>query len=165
MTEFTVVVSPSFDKRGHRRHDRFDVRVRGHHEIICEATRQPLLDAGRELKRRGADSGATLCMVHASAPDIVTLRAPIGVAAQYDVMGEKFVRRKPLVGPMPGSVIENDASSAPRMLRRTKANAGGPHRGSTTASATPAPTSSPASFTSRPPSSSTAVTSTSSIKK
>src|SRR6266851_6083927 len=92
MTEITIAVSPAFDHRGKRRHDRFDARLQSGDEVMCEATRQPLLDASRELLRRGADPTATICMVHASAPAVVTMWAPIGVAAQYDVMGEKFVR-------------------------------------------------------------------------
>jgi hypothetical protein len=100
MTEITIVVSPAFNNRGKRRHDRFDARLQSSDEVICEATRQPLLDASRELLRRGADPNATICKVHASAPAVVTMRARIGVAAQYDVMGEKFVRRKPAAGPM-----------------------------------------------------------------
>jgi hypothetical protein len=110
MTEITIVVSPAFDRRGKRSHDRFDARLQGGDEIICESTRQPLLNASRELLRRGADPNATICKVHASAPAVVTMRAWIGVAAQYDVMGEKFVRRKPAAGPMPGSKIENARS-------------------------------------------------------
>ena len=98
MTEITIVVSPAFNNRGKRRHDRFDVRLQGSDEVICEATRQPLLDASRELRRRGADPNATICKVRASEPAVVTMRARIGVAAQYDVMGEKFVRRKPAAG-------------------------------------------------------------------
>jgi hypothetical protein len=113
MTEITIVVSPAFDRRGKRRHDRFDARLQGGDEIICESTRQPLLDASRELLRRGADPNATICKVHASAPAVVTMRARIGVAAQYDVMGEKFVRRKPAAEPMPGSKVENARSTAP----------------------------------------------------
>ena len=107
MTGITIVVSPAFDRRGKRRHGRFDVRLQGGVEIICEATQQPLLDASRALLLRGADPATVICKVRDDAPTIVTMRAPIGVAAQYDVMGEKFVRRKPAVGPMPGSRIEN----------------------------------------------------------
>ena len=113
ITEITIVVSPAFDHRGKRRHDRFDARLQGGEEVICEATRQPLLDASRELLRRGADPTATICMVHASAPAVVTMRAPIGVAARFDVMGEKFVRRKPAAGPMAGSGIGNALSPVP----------------------------------------------------
>ena len=113
MTEITIVVSPAFDHRGKRRHDRFDARLQGGKEILCGATRQPLLDASRELLRRGADPTATICMVHASAPAVVTMRAPIGVAAQFNVMGEKFVRRKPAAGPMAGSGIENAPPAVP----------------------------------------------------
>jgi hypothetical protein len=112
MTEITIVVSPAFDNRGKRRHDRFDVRLQGSDEVICEATRQPLLDASRELLRRGADPNATICKVRASEPAVVTMRARIGVAAQYDVMGEKFVRRKPAAGPMAGPAIGDVLSAA-----------------------------------------------------
>jgi hypothetical protein len=112
MTEITIVVSPAFDHRGKRRHDRFDARLQGGDEV-CEATRQPLLDASRELLRRGADPTAAILMVHASAPAVVTMRAPIGVAAQFDVMGEKFVRRKPAAGPMAGSRIGDAPSAVP----------------------------------------------------
>jgi hypothetical protein len=113
VTEITIVVSPAFDHRGKRRHDRFDARLQGRDEVICKATRQPVLDASRELLRRGVDPIGTICMVHASVPAVVTMRAPIGVAAQYDVMGEKFVRRKPAAGPMAGSGIGNALSAVP----------------------------------------------------
>jgi len=102
MTEIVIVTTPSFDQHGKRRHGRFDARLQGGDEIICEATQQPMLDASRVLLRRGADPTTTICKVRADAPTIVTMRAPIGVAAQYDVMGSAFVRRKPAAGPMPG---------------------------------------------------------------
>jgi hypothetical protein len=114
MTEITIVVSPAFDNRGKRRHDRFDARLQSSDELICEATRQPLLDASRELLRRGADPNATICKVRASEPAVVTMRARIGVAAQYDVMGEMFVRRKPAAGPMAGPGIGDALSAALR---------------------------------------------------
>jgi hypothetical protein len=114
MTEIVIVTTPSFDGQGKRRHGRFDVRLQGGDEVICEATQQPLLDASRVLLQRGADPTATICRVRADASTIVTMRAPIGVAAEYDVMGEKFVRRKkPATGPMPGSEIENPVSAGP----------------------------------------------------
>jgi hypothetical protein len=116
MTEITIIVTPAFDHRGKRRHDRFDARLQGGDEIICEATRQPLLDASRLLLSRGADRTAAICMVYASAPAVVTMRATIGVAAQYAVMGEKLVRRKPAVGPMAGSGIGNALSAVPAGL-------------------------------------------------
>ena len=100
MTEITIVVLPALDRRGKRRHGRFDVHLHGNDEVICEATQQPLLDASRVLLRRGVDPTTTVCKVRADKPTIVTMRAAIGVAAQYDVMGEKFVRRKPAAGPM-----------------------------------------------------------------
>jgi hypothetical protein len=111
MTEIVIVTTPSFDRHGKRRHGRFDVRLQGNDEVICGATQQPMLDASRVLLRRGVDPTTTICKVRVDAPTIVTMRAPIGVAAQYDVMGEKFVRRKPAAGPMPGSEIENLVSA------------------------------------------------------
>ena len=113
MTELTIIVAPAFDRCGKRRHGRFDVRLQGVDEIICEATQQPMLDASRVLMRRGVDPSTTICKVRADALTIVTMRAPVGVAAQYDVMGEKFVRRKRIVGPMPASGIENPLSTGP----------------------------------------------------
>ena len=113
MKEFMIVASPAFDRRGKRRPGRFDVHLQGGDEVICEATQQPLLDASRMMLQRGADPAATICKVRSHAPTIVAMRALIGVAAQYDIMGEKFVRRKPAAGPMPGSGIENPVSAGP----------------------------------------------------
>jgi hypothetical protein len=129
MTEITIVVSPAFDNRGKRRHGRFDVCLQGCDEVICEATRQPLLDASRELRRRGADPNATICKVHANEPAVVTMRAPIGLAAQYDVMGEKLVRRKPTAEPMAGSRIGDTQSAAPARPRNAKPSCRAPHGG------------------------------------
>jgi hypothetical protein len=109
----TIVVSPSFDRRGKCRHGRSDVRLQDGDEVICKATRQPLLDASRVLLRRGVDPSTTICKVRVDAPTIVTMRATIGIAAQYDVMAEKFVRRKPGARPLPGSEIEIAVSAAP----------------------------------------------------
>jgi hypothetical protein len=72
-----------------------------------------MIDASRVLLRRGVDPTTTICKVRVDAPTIVTMSAQISVAAQYDVMGEKFVRRKQTAGPMPGSEIENALSAAP----------------------------------------------------
>ena len=110
MAEIVIVITPSFDARSKRRNGRFDARLKGFEEIICKATHQPLLDASRVLLRKGVDLLTVICMVRSDAPTIVTMRAPIGVAAQYDVMGEKFVRRKPNARPMPASRIENPVS-------------------------------------------------------
>jgi hypothetical protein len=129
MTEITIVVSPAVDNRGKRRHGRFDTRLQGCDEVICEATRQPLLDASRELLRRGTDPNSTICKVHASAPSVVTMRARIGLAAQYDVMGEKFVRRKPTAEPMAGSRIGDAQSAAPEGPRNAKPSRRAPHSG------------------------------------
>jgi hypothetical protein len=113
MSDIFIVVATAFDPRGKRQHDRFDAHLRDTGELICSTTRQPLLDASRELLRRGVDSMATIRKVHASEPAVVRMRAPVGVAAQYDVMGEKFVRRKPAAGPMAGSRIGEAQSAAP----------------------------------------------------
>ena len=137
MTEITIVVSPAFDHRGKRRHDLFDARLQGGEAVICEATRQPLLDASRELLRRGADPTATICMVHASAPAVVTMRAPIGVAAQFNVMGEKFVRRKPAAGPMAGSGIGNALSAIPAGPSDTNPSLRASHSGPSETAASP----------------------------
>ena len=141
MTDITIIVSPAFDRRGKRRHGRFDVRLQGGVEIICEATQQPLLDASRALLLKGADPTTVICKVRDDAPTIVTMRAPIGVAAQYDVMGEKFVRRKPAVGPMPGSRIENTPSAGPVLPCSTNATLGASHNGSLKTASPPSPTS------------------------
>ena len=98
MTELIIIASPAFDRRGKRRHARFNVRLQGVDEVICEATQQPLLDASRVLLRRGFDPSTVICKVRSDAPMVVTMRAPIGVATQYDVMGEKFVRRNRVQG-------------------------------------------------------------------
>jgi hypothetical protein len=128
MTEITIVVSPAFDNRGKRRHDRFDARLSD--EVVCEATRQPLLDASRELLRRGADRNAIIRKVHASEPAVVRMRALIGVAAQYHVMGEKFVRRKPAAGPMAGPGIGDALSAALAGPCDAKPSRRAPHNGS-----------------------------------
>ncbi len=124
MKELMISVSLAFDRRGKRRHDRFDTRLKDSDELICGATRQPLLDAARVMLRRGVDPATVICMVHAHAPTVVTMRAIIGVAAQYDVMGEKFIRRKPIAGPMPSSEIENGVSAEPTVPRSTEAGVG-----------------------------------------
>jgi len=129
MTEITIVVLPAFDRRGKRRHGRFDVHLHGNDEVICEATQQPLLDASRVLLRRGVDPTTTVCKVRADKPTIVTMRAAIGVAAQYDVMGEKFVRRKPAAGPMAGSGIGNAMPADPAGPRNSNPSLRASHSG------------------------------------
>jgi hypothetical protein len=150
MTKINIVVSPSFDRRGKCRHGRFDVRLQGGDEVICKATRQPLLDASRVLLRRGVDPSTTICKVRVDAPNIVTMQATIGIAAQYDVMAEKFVRRKPGARPMPGSEIEIALSAAPVGACDANSTRRGSHSGSlktanssaTTSSAATSPTTS-----------------------
>jgi hypothetical protein len=82
--------------------------------------------------------------VSVDAPAVVRMRAPIGVAAQYDVMGEKFVRRKRAAGPMPGTGIENGGWAEPTLPCNNVVNVGAPHKGSTRTATTSSPTSSPA---------------------
>ena len=129
MKELIIAVSPAFDRRGKRRHERFDARLKDSDELICEATRQPLLDAARVMLARGVDPTTVICMVHAHAPAVVTMRATIGVAAQYDVMGEKFIRRKPIAEPMPGSRIENNHPIGSLLPSNAKAFLGASHNG------------------------------------
>jgi hypothetical protein len=87
MAEITIVVSPSFDRRGKRMASRFDVRLQGSDDVICEVTQQPMLDAGRALLLWGVDPATVICKVSVDAPAVVRMKAPIGVAARYDVMG------------------------------------------------------------------------------
>jgi hypothetical protein len=145
ITEFTIVVSPSFDRRGKRRPDRFDARLKDDAEVIWGATRQPLLDASRVLLVRGFDPSTVLCMVYSHASTTVTLHAPIGIAAQYDVMGSAFVRRKPAPGPMPSSGIANAGSAGPRVPGSTEAAVGVPHKDPPIALRTRPPAPSPTS--------------------
>ena len=94
MSDIIIVVKPAFDRTSKRKHERFDAYLHDTGQLICSATRQPLLDASRVLLARGYDPKDVICKVRSEAPQIVTMRAIIGIAAQYDVMGEKFVRRK-----------------------------------------------------------------------
>jgi hypothetical protein len=93
MADIIIVVSPAF-KGGKRQHDRFDAHLADTGEVVFVATRQPMLDAARVLLDRGRDPHDVICKVCQHAPEIVSMRAPIGVAAWYDIMGAKFVRRK-----------------------------------------------------------------------
>lgn len=161
MVKITIVVSPSFDRRGKRRHGRFDVRLQGCDEIICEATQQPMLDVSRVLLLRGVDPTTVVCKVSVEAPAVVRMKAPIGVAAQYDVMGSAFVRRKPAAWPMPSSGIEYGGSAEPTVPCKSEANAGAPHNGSTGTATAPSPTPSPASLKPPPPPSSSSSPATS----
>jgi hypothetical protein len=94
MPNITIVVKPAFDSRGRRQHDRFDGHLRDTGELICHATRQPLLDASRVLLSRGYDPSDHICMEWSHKPQIVAMIGILGEAAQFDVMGERFVRRK-----------------------------------------------------------------------
>ena len=100
MMEIVIVTTPSFEAHGKRRQGRFDVRLKDSDEIICEATQQPLLDEARIMLRRGVEPSTIICKVRSDAPMVVTMRTPIGVAAQYDVMGEKNDLRKSMFVPV-----------------------------------------------------------------
>src|SRR4051794_35085326 len=89
--EVTIVVTPAFDRNGKRRPELFEARLRGHRELICISA-QPLLDCSRILLRAGFKDSAFLKKVRAESPGVVSMRARIGTAAQYDVMGERLVR-------------------------------------------------------------------------
>jgi hypothetical protein len=144
MSEITIVVSPVFDRYGKRRHGRFNVRLKDSLEIICEATQQPLLDAARIMLRRGIDPGTKIWKVRADAPSIVTMKSIVGIAAQFDVMGGAFVRRKAAAGPMPGSGSKNLAPTRPVTPRSTKVALEASHNGSLNTASPPSPTSSAA---------------------
>lgn len=155
MTDITVIVSPAFDRRGKRRHGRFDVRLQGDDEVICTAT-TPMAAASRALLRRGVDPTTTICKVRVDAPQIVTMQAAIGLAADFDVMGNAFVRRKPATGPMLGSGIENTQLAGPVVPRSTEVTFGASHSGSLrktspTSSTAPSPAGTPTSASTSSP--------------
>jgi hypothetical protein len=91
--EATYGIASGF-RDGKRLHDRFDAHLRDTGELICCAKRQPLLDGSRELLKVGYEPTDVICMVWSHSPEIVAMKGPIGVVAQFDVMGSKFVRRK-----------------------------------------------------------------------
>lgn len=122
MTAVVIIVSPSFDHCGKRRHDRFDARARDTDEVICRATRQPVLDGSRVLLDKGHSPSTVIRMAYAHAHAVITGWAIIGEAAQYDVMGEKFVRRKTTVGSMPSAPIKIDGSARPKMAAPARHN-------------------------------------------
>jgi hypothetical protein len=115
MSDIFIVTTPAFGRTGKRKHERFDTYLRDTGELICIATRQPLLDASRVLLARGYDPKDVICKVTSEAPQIVTMRAIIGIAAQYDVMGEKFVRRK-AAGPDASAVAAAAAAAAQSLV-------------------------------------------------
>lgn len=143
MTEVVIIVSPSLDDRGKRRHDRFDARVRDTDEVICRATRQPVLDGSRVLLDKGHRPSTVIRMAYAHAPAVITGWAIIGEAAQYDVMGEKFVRRKTTAGSMPSAPIKIDVSAGPRQPLGKMAAAGARHNDSARFTTAPPITSRP----------------------
>jgi hypothetical protein len=121
MPHIYIVVTPAFSRTGKRKHEQFAAYLRDTGELICTATRQPLLDASRELLARGYDPKDVICKVRSEAPQLVTMRAIIGIAAQYDLMGEKFVRRK-AAGLTPRT--RTALNSPTHVLRRTRSGLG-----------------------------------------
>jgi hypothetical protein len=89
-----IVLRPAVDRRGRRKPGCCFVYYDGAH--ICTST-QPLLDASRILIARGLDPATPIEMTRDIQPTLVLLSSTIGRAAQYDVMGDKFVRRKSLI--------------------------------------------------------------------
>jgi hypothetical protein len=61
MSDIYIVVTPAFIRTGKRKHEQFDAYLRDTGELICTATRQPLLDASRELLARGYDPQGGIC--------------------------------------------------------------------------------------------------------
>src|SRR5262245_37875583 len=94
MLAATIIVKPAFNMRGRRHHDRFDAHLRDTGQLLFRATRQPLLDSARVLLSRGCDPNARISMVWHHRPETVAMTAIISTAARFDVMGERFVRRK-----------------------------------------------------------------------
>ncbi len=103
---FTILIKPAFDRRGKRLRNYYEVRLLGDREIICVST-QPLLDASRVLIKFGADPSAKISMAYERTPERIALRGVVGIAAQYDVMGSRFVRRKSMAGLMRGSPMNS----------------------------------------------------------
>jgi hypothetical protein len=70
MSDIFIVVTPASNSNGKRRHDRHDAHLRDTGELICSATRQPLLDASRVLLARGYDPKAVISkpINHSPAP-------------------------------------------------------------------------------------------------
>lgn len=99
-----IVVAPAPDRQGRTRYGAFEARIEGSSELLAVSTK-PFIDSARRLIAIGTDPATTLELVHAAAPTTVALRAGIGVAARYDVMGGKFVRRTATASPMPSSRI------------------------------------------------------------
>jgi hypothetical protein len=110
-TELRLTVSPAFDHRGRRRHEAFEARLLGNTEVLC-ISRQPLLDAARVLLKRGMGPSTVLVMVYAVSPLVPTLKSSLVVAAAFDVMGMRFVRRKASQRPMPASPMRSSAIRA-----------------------------------------------------
>jgi hypothetical protein len=69
------------------RRGRFDGWIDG--ELVVQSSRQPFLDASRELMKRGVDPATILMMRHRKT-GTDSLRGPIGKAAKLDVAGGRF---------------------------------------------------------------------------
>ena len=91
--EVTIVVSPAFDGGGRLRQGFFEARLLGHSEIICVSS-QALLDCSRLFLSAGFKPTAVIKKVRHDSPRLVSMSARIAIAARYDVMGDRFVRRQ-----------------------------------------------------------------------
>jgi hypothetical protein len=100
-TDIVVVITPAYDRHGRRRHEKFEARRRHCDAIICISA-QPLLDVSRIFLSAGADPATRISLVHSNRPEQVALIASIGAAAEYDVMGTRYIKRKPSLSFMSG---------------------------------------------------------------
>ncbi len=119
MPTTTIIVIPF------RRYGVFDA-FQTNGRWLCRS-HAPLCAAARVLLIRGADPKSTIEMRHASNPDTVAMTAPIGIAAKYTVMAERFVRRpKVPAGPIPAALANYSASpaSSPTPAPETRVLAG-----------------------------------------
>jgi hypothetical protein len=108
LTDLKITLSPALDRYGRRRSEQFEARLWGCSEILC-TSRQPLLDVARILLSQGMSPQTEIGLVHAGNDMNIALRAPIGIAAQFDVMGCRFIRRKAGRTTMPGLLAALDA--------------------------------------------------------
>jgi hypothetical protein len=78
----TITIAPAFDRAGNRLYGRFDARLGD--RLLVARTRQPLLDAARELIALGFDPYATVVMKRLRS-DTECLLGRIGDAAKLMV--------------------------------------------------------------------------------
>jgi hypothetical protein len=128
--EIRIITSPAFDSQGRRRHEHVEVRLAAGGEVLL-VSRQPLLDAARYFLTQGADPATVLTKVHGDKPDVVTMKSTIGLAAQYDVLGSRFVRRKPPGAVMTGAPKARSPISWPESPDQGCAHQRAPHNADT----------------------------------